>query len=234
MASYESLQGRQRPSFSAESLFLTLVFCETALVVLHFLAETSGRRSLVWFFSLDMETSFGTWFSSIQLALVALVALTIVVPSDGVPKGFRWQLPLIALLFLFLSADEATGIHEHITRLSHNRAWIPNFNGHHAWVLPYLAIAVAFGLLLWRSALWVLSREPKIFWITGAGMAAYLIGAVSFDLLSVHLTEQGQTDGGDIIIAIEEWLEMFGVSLLLYAMLRLKQTIESVSFIDPA
>lgn len=210
---------------SAEFLFLAALACSTTLVALHFLVIAKGWTNLERFLSLDYETGLGTWFSSMQLALIGLVALTIVVPTKGIPQALRWQLPLMAFVFLFLSADEATGIHEHITRLSHNRPWIPDFDGHHAWVLPYLTIAAVIGLVVYQSAVWLFTSFPKIFWITCAGLVTYFVGVIAFDQISVFLLPSGTS--GVIVIAAEEWLEMFGVSILLYAMLRLKQSIEA-------
>ena len=160
-----------------------------------------------------------------QLALVALVAATIALPAKGVPAALRWQLPLIVCLFLFLSLDEAASIHEHITRLSRTRPWVPTLDGHHAWVLPYLAVGILIALSVRKSALWLFSSDAATFWITLAGIATLLSGAVGIEVTHRFVIESPL--GREIASAAKEWLEILGVSLLLYAMLRVKALIET-------
>ncbi len=209
----------QRPGL----LLLGAIAIEAVLIALHLLALSSGQQSLVRLFHLNLERNLPTWFSSMQLFLVALALFSL--PLSRLPATPRWQLLLFAGIFLFLSIDEFVSLHETITRVAKSVAWVPTFNAHGAWILPYCAAAIVLLLLLRKSILWVWRADRHGFLAAASGMALFATGAVGIELVSYYLEPASMLLL--ISVVLEEWLEMLGSSLILYAVLHLKLTVEN-------
>src|SRR5690606_26041579 len=65
--------------------------------------------------NINREQSVPTWYSSMLLLLGAITTgvLALFTRVVGAPYRGRWL--LLALLFVYLSADEGAGIHEYLT-----------------------------------------------------------------------------------------------------------------------
>jgi hypothetical protein len=92
-------------------------------------------------------------------------------------------------------------------------------------MLPYSAFALGLLLVLRKSALWLWQIDAWAFCVATLGFAIFYVGAVGLELLGYYLV-LGSTSLETTRI-LEEWLEMFGVSLILYATLHLKLTFET-------
>ncbi|MGH8546233.1 MAG: hypothetical protein ACREX3_21950, partial [Gammaproteobacteria bacterium] len=152
---------------NAKSLLLTLLAIQillvSAYILTHIIAPDASLGPIPGLLNVDREVSIPTWFSSIQLFVLAVVLL----------MQARWEKELKSFLFalglgfLFLSMDEAAAIHDSLYR-SMQRLKLPWLEGveYLVWIVPYLAIGV-IGLLIgyrpvlfaWRhflcEALWV-------------------------------------------------------------------------------
>lgn len=216
----------ERGAISGLKLLLLLVLAiEVALVVMHVAAHASGQTVLVRLFDLDREKNIPTWFASMQLFLVAVVVFMILVRNTGVPAALRWPLPLFGLVFVFLSMDEFIGLHEGVTVLTGDIAWVPTFNDHGAWILPYCAIALVLLLAVRRSVLWVWRHDRHAFLAAVLGMALFFVGAVGIEFTHYYVEPKSWLSAS--MVVFEEWLEMVGVSLVLYATLHLGRTIDN-------
>ncbi|MGE5502156.1 MAG: hypothetical protein ACM3W4_09540 [Ignavibacteriales bacterium] len=218
----ESVLGRGRaasPSFTVQ-VMAPLLGLEVLLVVLHLLGASGllGYRLGLWF-DLNREQSVGTWFSSAQLLVVAL-AFALAAPRSSSPRP--WFLWLMAAGFAFLSLDETISIHEAITAIARHRArWLPEFpGGHGAWVAVYGVIGAAGLAVTWRELLRLWSGYRVVAIVGAVGCAAYVSGAVAAEIAGYF----GLIHDGALQVALEEFLEMLGGSLILLAALELLRT----------
>ena len=218
--------------------FAILVTFEALLMVLHTWVVWSPPGSLpkeLWrFFHLDREGNLPTWFSASQLFVLALVFFAIFLNErhDEAPGWNRRVWLLCAAGALFLSLDEATALHEMLGTMlasavndAEPGSWLDGLRDFpfYYWVLIYVPIAgplaAAVLFYLWRK----MGRERRA--VLGSALSVFA-GAVGVDFLEGRsgapdhalfpLTVFG-TQYPFGIFLLEEFLEMFGVSLMLCA-----------------
>ncbi len=100
-------------------IFAMSLFAIDALLVIVYLTLANGYVLSAWlslFFNLDRESTIASWFSSTQLALARVVfALRALQKEANSVAGVSFY-TLWAVALMFLSADEAAGFHESISR----------------------------------------------------------------------------------------------------------------------
>lgn len=168
-------------------------------------------------FSLEEEGNFPSFFSAVLL-LVAAGSFLIISQSASYLKNNRdWKYWLgLAFIFVFLSLDEATQLHE---KLDTDLIWASyDATGLLAWpwVIIYAALVTIFVVLYLRF--WLrFSRPFKIYYALAA--AIYVGSALGFEMLEalVYTTRGGYTMTYIILTSIEEMLEMAAITFLIYA-----------------
>ena len=166
------------------------------------------RSTLVfedWLWHLDRESNIPATLASMQLALVAGVALVTAWLARVRPAWQRVYLVWIGLIFLFLAYDEYFSLHEHIQNWERFYAALG--------AVVTLATAVVAARSLRRTWIWHFCL------LTGLAMSA--TGAMFVGTLQ-HLCESLgylRLDGCQWTVYFEESLEFLGIWLTLVAML---------------
>jgi len=193
-------------------LIAALVAAHVVVAYVHFhVVELDWLwRSL---FDLDEEESFGTWFSTGQLALASLIVMLhahrLTHSSNGASaNGGHLHWWVLGIGFLVLSADEVAGMHE-----SFNTATDIS------WTIPAALLVTVVGLLFIPFLLRLDARTRVLFALSGT---IYLGGAIGVEYLTEPLLEDDMLDTFFYFLttALEEGMEMFGVALFIYALLR--------------
>jgi hypothetical protein len=131
---------------------------------------------------------------------------------------FRWHWLFLCLLFLFLCFDEGASIHELFSAPTDsllNKNDLPGLV-QYAWVLPAAALVlVVAGLYL--KFLFSLPRHTQR-WLVIAGLI-YLGGALGMETLgAIYAGVHGVKNlVYNLYVTIEEFMEMSGLILILYA-----------------
>ena len=167
-------------------------------------------------FKVDRESSIPTYFSALML-LAAAAALAVVARRErGRPYAAHWK--GLAAIFLYLSVDEAVGIHE--LAIDPTRE-LPGVRGFllFTWVVPAAALLVVFALAYWRF--WRHLPAPLRRGLAVAG-ALYVGSAIGIEMIGARLHDSfGQMDVRYALVALaEEAGEMFAIVLLLRSLLR--------------
>jgi len=174
---------------------------------------------LTWLFDVDGEDNVPAFFSfAIMMYAVALLGYIAMHHRSGEkPRTAYWT--ALAIVFSYLAIDEGFEVHEHIAKFA--AGWI----GAHelrvyAWLVPYAVGGIVF-LLVYARFLRQLRRidamrilRSGIVYVAGAGVAEF------FGALYVHIYHTEHALGYDIETAIEESLEMAGVIMFIYALLK--------------
>lgn len=127
----------------------------------------------------------------------------------------------LAAVFVYLSVDETIGIHEHLTGVTREALDISGGIFYFAWVLP----GMLFAFVVFLLSLKFLRRldVSSLFLVMSAG-AIYVSGAVGFEMLGGWRWQSVSGDISDplyiLLFTCEETLEIAGMSLMLYAVLR--------------
>lgn len=206
-------------------LVRVLLGIAAGLVVVGFLAEYSerylpdfpGRDLIASLTYLNGETNLPSTFSALLLLGAGVLLGVIARVQWALQDSQRQVWTGLALLFGYLALDEAAGLHE---RLIVPVQGLVRTDGvlHYAWVVPYGALTI----LVLLACLRFLRQLPPA---TRAGMLLagflYVGGAFGFELIEGYVkTLHGRhTFLMEVLITVEEALEMFGVILLIAALL---------------
>lgn len=168
-------------------------------------------------FNMDKESTVPTWFSSVQLFFVALVASYCSYRESARPSAF-WRsgwLP-VAGLFLFLSVDEVAMFHEGIGGWMSRRLGPGVVPGvlFHWWVVAFLPAIIAWVIYL-LVFLWKRFRaHPQLLAVAGAGLLSWLM-VLGLEVLAGLTPIRGEVRLN--VAGWEEFFEMAGTTCFLLA-----------------
>lgn len=214
---------------SAKRLLFLLIAFELLILIVNFINAALGTpvELIRSFLLVDGEGGLASWFSSLQLFMVALLMFAVSRQSkpSGVPS--RRFLAAGGLAFLFLSIDEGAAFHEKLTFFLQTQSWVPKIHeGRAIWILTYLAAALILLFILRRDlfALWRTRWKETL--IMGAGFFLFVLGAAGLETLAYLIWDYDKTAlGYQVELFFEEWFEMSGVSLILYSVMLLAKQV---------
>ena len=163
------------------------------------------------------EVSIGTWFET--LLFIAAAGVLYFAGRQGErrpPQGvFGWY--SLAIIMILLSIDESASLHERFGDVLEDVVETGGFL-HYIWVVPgtIFVIAVLAGHFGWLRTLPPSTRNGMVL-----GGAVFVIGAVGLEILAAPLAEAGEDESLTVVslIAVEEFLEMAGLSIFIVAVL---------------
>lgn len=163
----------------------------------------------------DDEVSVPTWFSQALFLAIAgssfLIAYMHKIPDARRLWGF------LGFIGLLLSIDEVSALHElllqtvHLLLFGETGPTIIN----NAWVAFLPLILIAAMIIFWQMLKYVPRRTILI---CALGGTVFLAGAIFIDILTNSNLQNNFYNKG-ILPAIEESLELIGMSIILYALL---------------
>lgn len=203
-----------------------------AYIITHVASSPLSVGPLRKLFDLNGDLSIPGWFSSIQLFIVSAILFIISRRNQRkqyLPASFFMT---VSLIFLFLSMDEGAAIHEKITLIARKLSldWMMFKGSHGAWIMVYTVIAVPVIFLVMRyfRTAWIHFRRESLIAIGGA--TVFIMGAVGFEIISyLFLRSASTTVLYNVEVIFEEFFEMSGISVILYAVLLLANNIFSNS-----
>jgi hypothetical protein len=167
--------------------------------------------------NVDIEASIPTWFSSSVLLLCSVLLAAIASAHNRIGGRFVRQWSALSIIFLLLSLDEMAAFHERF--IDPLRSLLDTGFFYSAWVIlggPFVIIVV----LAYRRFLFNLpTKSSRLFIAAGA---LYVLGALGVEMLG-GLQEDlyGQQNLAYVVlVTVEEFLEMSGAILFLYALMR--------------
>ncbi len=194
------------------------------LVLLHFVGVVAEDvfgdprfLKLRALFDLNREQNIPTLFSTMQLLLASLLLAIVfsIARRESNPDRFYWA--GLSLIFACLGADEFCEWHERLIEPM-RRVFHPTGALSFAWVIPYSALLLLFGLgyarFWWRLPPPTRQRFAVAGVIyVGGGIVLEMVGAEIFTLAG------WQNLPYDMETMVEEGMEMSGVALFICAIL---------------
>ena len=205
---------------NAKQLLITLVIFEL-VVSLWFLFGEKLSVSLPEVLWVSGEMTVMTWFSVVQMFVIGLLFIW----HRHWPGIHRVVRPgflfVVAVGFMFLSIDEGSKVHELITQRLKHYDWAPRlFRGNHGiWIPIYLGIFSILVFAGFRTGISMLKAYPRqsILMLVGFTLAAF--GALALEAVGYVYLRAERGFLFTIELAVEEFLEMAGMSLVLYGVL---------------
>jgi hypothetical protein len=172
------------------------------------------------FFHINREQNLPTWFSSIQLFFVAYFAMivankeSLIEEQEGITNSqVLWY--IIAIGFAFLSLDEFAEIHESIRRPGGPTK---------IWVLVYFPVAFLVACYCGYESRKRRKIYPQLPYVLCGSFLVMGAGAFGGDWAGKYMLPNKFLFG--ISLIVEEFSEMLGVSILIYALLRYSQELD--------
>jgi hypothetical protein len=194
--------------------FLTLANIIVQVLWLHF--GHDHIYGLFPLFNVRGEGNLPSTYSSLSLLFCSalLAIITSAKKKDGDPYTPYWF--GLAVIFLFLSIDEAAAVHELLIRPIRSAL---NTSGllFFAWVIPYGILLFLFVILYLRFLAGLPARMRWLFITAGL---VFVSGAIGFEIFGAPLAEAGLRGSLSyaVLISIEELLEMVGIVIFIYAL----------------
>jgi hypothetical protein len=184
---------------------------------------------------LGSELNIPTWFSSSLMLLCGLVLLWIARASALRRRAGTGYWAVLGVIFVGLSMDEAAAVHELLSPIFAGTmvSLGERFGGifvplgergpQYAWVIPGSIAVLVLGLVFLRFLALLPRRSRWLFVLSGV---VFLSGALGFEMLGgAYAALHGPSTVGFVaLMTIEETLEMAGMALFFYALLRHVET----------
>lgn len=165
---------------------------------------------------MDGEVNPPTYFNSFLLLLPALL-MGFIAWMRGRKASYHWSWIILAAIFIYLSVDESTKLHELLTKPLRDGL---NTGGIllYAWVIVAIPILIGLGIVFLPFIL-NLPRKTKRLFLLAAVL--YIGGALGFEMLAgVFISHFGIHNVFYLIMStVEETLELTGLIVLIYALL---------------
>lgn len=168
-------------------------------------------------FYMDAEGNVTTYANALLLFVPSQLLLFIGLWKTSLKDKFRFHWIGLSLIFLFLSFDEMTVLHEQLIKPMRAIIGAESFL-YFAWVVPG-AIAIAlFGLIY---LLFFLHLDKKFKFLFFISLGVYVSGVIGGEMLSgYYAAALGQKNFTYAVVAsIEESIEMIGCSFIIYSLL---------------
>lgn len=167
-----------------------------------------------YLFDFNAESNVPNWFSTVLLVLVCCSTVPIFLfhlqnRLQAIPWGG------LALLFAYMSLDEATDLHGLLVKLVPRSEELGFSSSFFAWVIPGSFIALTIALLFSRWLFTLPRRTRNLFMIAGC---IYVFGGLVLEAVGGQIADKTFLNAPYLIVStLEETLEMVGASLMLYA-----------------
>lgn len=169
--------------------------------------------------SVDREANVPAFFSMLLLLFAATLLGLIAVIKTRLADQYRWHWALLAFGFVYMAFDEIGEVHEKL--IDPMRAALGGQDlgiFYFAWVVPAIAVVSIVAFVFFRFW-WNLPLRTRLLFVLAG--ALFLSGAIGVEMLNGKYAEiYGKRQIiYQLLATIEEFLEMTGVVLFVYALL---------------
>jgi hypothetical protein len=184
---------------------------------LFFILDQQGDGGTISMLDINSEASISNWFSSSALLFCSVLLINIASFKQVTRDRYAAYWKILALVFLFMSLDEAVSLHEKAISPLQSALNVGGFF-YFAWVIPGIAFVAIFVLMYLR---FFLDLPTKTKWLFAASGAIYVGGALGVELLEgLVYPLDGYSIAYVAVAHIQESLEMLGIVIFVYVLMR--------------
>ena len=189
-------------------------------LVIYFQTGDSDVFDFVEMIDFDYEANLPAFYSSTAILFCAALLWVIGVQKRREQAPFRYHWIGLAIIFTFLSIDEAVALHEDLGDIMEDMRWV-DAEGflYFAWVVPYGILLVLFAASYFKFVFALPQRTMILFIVAGV---LFISGAVGIEVFSAREADLNDTDTllYSVLYTVEELCEMIGIVIFCYALLR--------------
>ena len=184
--------------------------------------ESSTFEDGTKLFDVDYERSIPTWYQTTTIFLCAIPLTLITLSKYRQHDRYRHHWAGLAVLFVLLSIDEMNSIHEKAGSVVRSKLGLSGFL-RNAWVIPAAIFVVVF-LVVYLDFIRHLPRRTLYLFVLAGCL--YVGGALVFQSVGSYWNEKHGQENLVYLVqtTLEETLEMTGILVFLYALLRYIRT----------
>jgi len=203
-------------------ILLAIASLVSVYVALRAHRYVTGRDTeLLSLLHLGEEANVPTFFSAVLLLIASGLSGLIAhaVRLNDRNNLTHWR--ALALIFLFLSFDEATELHERLDPVG--RAMVdPSGLFAYPWVVAGIMLAVVFAASYIPFLVRIDRRHRMLFIVSGC---IFMAGAVGMEMASAYVWDTSDDPAIYFVVqTAEEVLEMLGIAVFIYSLLSYIQT----------
>ncbi len=174
-------------------------------------------KGLVYLFDASEESNIPTFYSSLVLTVAGALLFMIYLVSKQYAQKYVNHWLLLSLILFFLAVDESISIHEKFNKIGHYIKPDPEGYLKYPWILPYgLFVFVACGIF--AKFVFALPKKTRNLFISSS--IIYITATIGFEIIEGHVIAIfGVKSYYYLICALEEFLEMTGIIIFIYALL---------------
>jgi hypothetical protein len=169
-------------------------------------------------FYLDLEGNIPTYYNVVLLLIPTALLFAIGAAKALQKDKFRYHWFALALVFLVLSIDEASSLHERLIKPMREFSDAGRLF-HFAWIIPGIIAVILFGLFFLMFFMH-LDRKFKILFLVS--LAVYIGGVIGGEIVSGYYADSlGLRNFTYAVVAsLEESVEMIGASMIIYSLMK--------------
>jgi hypothetical protein len=168
-------------------------------------------------FFLDREGNITAFYNALLLFIPSQLLAIISVWKFSIKDKYRFFWLGLSLIWLFLSFDEASGLHETLIKPMRQIYGADGFL-YFSWVIPGSIAVIIFGLIF---LYFFLHLDKKFKFLFFFSLAVYIGGVIGGEMISGYVASlyglRNFTYG--VVASLEESLELLGCSILIYSLL---------------
>lgn len=170
---------------------------------------------LVLRFDVMAEGNIPSWYSGALLLVSAILLAAIAADPRTRRAKYSERWAFLAVLFVILSLDEIAYLHEGIGSFMRQQGFDTIKIG---WILPASIFVVVAGLWFAPFILSLPQKTKRLFIISAS---VFLTGALGLEIVDNFLVSDFDVQSPTILTSnhLQDLLEMFGVSIFIYALL---------------
>ncbi|MGB3468287.1 MAG: hypothetical protein WBA74_23580 [Cyclobacteriaceae bacterium] len=164
----------------------------------------------------NKEHNLPTFYSSLALLIASILLFAVAMMKRARKTSYILWLGLCSI-FLFLSFDEIMTIHERLVLPTRKYLGATGFL-YYTWVIPYGVILTVFLVTYTKFLIGLPRKTIKLFILSGS---IFVIGAIGIEMIGGRHEDLYGIENAQYAIyyTIEEFLEMGGIALFIYAIL---------------
>lgn len=185
-------------------------------------ANGFSARKLIGLGLMDQEISLPTLANYSLILLNSILLIFIAHDAFRTLDRWRWQWAVLGAIFFAMAYDEAAGIHEHLNELGRYLVDAQGFL-YFSWVVPAGLVVAVVGFAYLPFLFGQPRRRAVLMTLAGA---IYVTGAIGVEMIGANFAFVHAPDTFrhstvyNLIAGVEETMEMSGMALFGYALLR--------------